>query len=131
MANQSPKDLTPSGGMFSELALRLKLIGKLMLDRRVHPLLKALPIGTLVYLLNPIDLPGPLDDAAVIGLGMYLFVELCPPQIVEEHMRALKSGSSSVLRNTPPEDTVIDGEYRDVTHEGDNANPKPPESPQA
>jgi len=131
MANQSPKDLTPSGGMFSELALRLKLIGKLMLDRRVHPLLKALPIGTLVYLLNPIDLPGPLDDAAVIGLGMYLFVELCPPQIVEEHMRALKSGSSSVLRDVPPEDTVIDGEYRDVTHEGNDANPKPPESPQA
>ena len=129
MANQSPKDLTPSGGMFTELALRLKLIGKLMLDRRVHPLLKALPIGTLVYLLNPIDLPGPLDDAAVIGLGMYLFVELCPPQIVEEHMRALKSGSAGALHDVPPEDMVIDGEYRDATHDSEKDNPKPPESP--
>jgi len=87
-------------GAFDELALRIKLIWRLLLDRRVHPLLKLLPFGTLVYFLVPDILPGPVDDALLIWLGSYLFVELCPEEIVQEHMDALTK--------------VIEGEWREI-----------------
>lgn len=88
------------GGFFQDLSTRVKLILRLLGDRRVNVLLKLLPIGSLVYLVLPDLAPGPIDDAAVIWLGAYLFVELCPPDVVQEHMRALTS--------------VIDGEWREV-----------------
>lgn len=95
-----------SGGFFQDLSTRVKLILRLLGDRRVNILLKLLPIGSLVYLLMPDLAPGPIDDAAVIWLGAYLFVELCPPAVVQEHMRALTS--------------VIDGEWREVTEADPN-----------
>ncbi len=65
-------------GVFHDLLLRIKLILRLMVDRRVNLLVKLLPIGSLVYLLVPDFLPGPFDDAAMIALLSYLFVELFP-----------------------------------------------------
>ena len=60
MDKKSNKSLIPSqGGMFSDLLVRVKLIGKLMADRRVSFWLKLIPVGTLAYLISPIDLiPG-------------------------------------------------------------------------
>jgi len=78
------------GGVFKSLTTTIKLIIKLMADQRVNPLLKLLPIGTLVYMIVPDMIIGPFDDAAVIGLGTYLFIELCPPDIVKEHRDAIK-----------------------------------------
>jgi uncharacterized membrane protein YkvA (DUF1232 family) len=102
MGDKSPRKLIPStgGGVFQELSLRLKLIRRLIADRRVSPLLKLLPIGSLIYLLLPDLLPGPIDDAAVLWLGVSLFVELCPPEVVREHVDALTS--------------VIEGEWREA-----------------
>ncbi len=92
MEDKTPRKLLPGGsGVFEGLSLRLKLIARLMVDRRVNPLVKLLPIGSLIYLLAPDLAPGPLDDAAVIWLGTYLFVELCPAEVVREHMDALTS----------------------------------------
>ncbi len=110
MSSQPPGSLVPKsgGGVFQSIALRVKLILRLMGDRRVNPLLKLLPIGALVYLVVPDLAPGPLDDAAVLWLGTYLFVELCQPEIVREHMHALTS--------------VIDGEWREIP-------PDPPSDP--
>lgn len=68
---------------------QLKLILRLMGDNRVNPLLKILPLFTAVYLVFPDFLFGPIDDAVVIGLGLYTFVELCPDDIVSEHRREL------------------------------------------
>ena len=81
----------PGGGVVYELSVRLKLILRLLRDRRVNPLLKLLPVGTLVYLLVPDLVIGPIDDAVVIWLGSILFVELCPPQVVQEHLDSLHS----------------------------------------
>jgi hypothetical protein len=97
------------GGMLHELGLRLKLIVALMRDPRVNPLLKLLPVGTLVYLVMPDLAIGPIDDAVVIWLGSVLFVELCPPEIVKEHSDRLHS--------------VVDAEWRET----DEASPAPPE----
>jgi hypothetical protein len=110
----------PSGGLIGGLALRIKLIMRLMADRRVFPLLKLIPVGTLVYLVIPDIVIGPLDDAAVIGLGMGLFVELCPQYVVDEHMQALRPPSAP--GSNPPaggpasrfEEDVLEGEFREA-----------------
>lgn len=113
MPEQKERKIIPSqGGIFSDLAIRLKLIVRLLADRRVSPLLKLLPIGSLVYLVFPDLGPGPVDDVAVIWLGAYLFVELCPPEVVEEHMRALTQtlpgtwSEPASSETTPPEEVV-------------------------
>jgi uncharacterized membrane protein YkvA (DUF1232 family) len=84
MAKKKPSGLMlPSqGGVLRDLVLRIKLILRLMGDKRINPLLKLLPLGSLVYLVWPVDLVpgvalpvvGALDDAAVLWLGAYLFV---------------------------------------------------------
>src|SRR4030043_1185172 len=107
--------LPQSGGIFSELSLRIKLILKLLGDKRVNPLLKILPVGSLVYLIVPDIAPGPIDDAALIWLATYLFVELCPPGVVQEHLEALKAtrkGMDSYQETTQPDTQgeIIDGE---------------------
>jgi hypothetical protein len=102
MDDQRQPSLTPrsGGGVFRELSLRVRLIARLIGDRRVNPLIKLLPIVALLYLIIPDLAPGPLDDAAVIWLGASLFVELCPAAVVQEHMDALNP--------------VVEGEWRVV-----------------
>lgn len=68
------------------LGAQFKLILRLLRDSRVNPLLKLLPVAATVYLISPFDSFLPVvDDAVVMGLGLYTFVELCPPEIVAEH----------------------------------------------
>jgi uncharacterized membrane protein YkvA (DUF1232 family) len=87
----------PPRGMTRNFVDRLKLILKLMGDSRVSPWVKLIPIGAIAYLISPIDIimgiPGvaALDDAAVLWIGSSLFVELCPPDVVQEHMQDLGS----------------------------------------
>ena len=118
MADKKPNDLmlSPKGGMIHDLVLRLKLILRLMGDSRVNIFLKVLPVASLAYLISPIDLisaiPGisALDDIAIVSLGAYLFVELCPPAVVQEHMNQLAAGS------TPSDSAdIVDAETTDVT----------------
>ena len=114
MSSNRNRSITPSkgGGVFNDLAVRLKLILRLMADSRVSPWLKILPLGSLIYLIVPDIAPGPLDDAAVIWLGTYLFVELCPPQIVQEHLRALTQGVPGDWPDQiTQEDEIIDAEF--------------------
>lgn len=68
---------------------QVKLIWRLMRDERINPLLKALPLFSMLYLLFPDIVPGPFDDAVIIGLGLYTFVEMCPDDIVADHRQAL------------------------------------------
>ncbi len=97
MADRRDRKIVVSqqGGMTRDVVNRLKLIFKLMGDSRVSPLVKLIPVGALVYLVSPIDvimgIPGlaALDDAAVLWLGSNLFIELCPPEVVQEYMDAL------------------------------------------
>ncbi|HEX9840517.1 MAG TPA: YkvA family protein [Anaerolineales bacterium] len=93
---KSGKLVVPQGGMMRDLVKRLKLIARLMGDRRVNFFIKALPLASLAYLFWPIDaiaLPiiGALDDAAILWIGSTLFVELCPANVVKEHMQELES----------------------------------------
>lgn len=118
MPERKERSIIPhqGGGVFQDLALRIKLILRLMADRRVSPWLKLMPIGSLLYLLFPDIAPGPIDDAAIIWLGFYLFVELCPPQIVEEHMEALRRAIPAEWHDVPNkegEDEIIEAEFHE------------------
>lgn len=123
MKDNLPRSIIPSqGNMLEEAIFRLKLIWRLMSDRRVSPLLKLLPVGALAYLIWPLDLiagiPGvaALDDLGILWISSYFFIELCPTQVIEEHVREM-TGENSITEdksnNEPPAD-VIDGEATDV-----------------
>ena len=91
---EKKKIVVPQGGMMRDLVMRLKLITRLMGDGRVNFFIKFLPLASLAYLFWPIDaiaLPiiGALDDAAILWIGSTLFVELCPTNVVNEHMQDL------------------------------------------
>jgi uncharacterized membrane protein YkvA (DUF1232 family) len=116
MADRKDRQLTvPQGGMVRDFVLRLKLIGRLMGDKRVNFFLKLLPLASVAYLFWPVDvvpaiaLPviGVLDDAAILWIGSTLFVELCPPEVVREHMQNLRSNLDEV-------NDVIDAESTDA-----------------
>lgn len=110
--NKDRKIVTsPKGGILNDLTQRIKLIVRLMGDDRVSPLLKLLPVGTVVYLLFPDLVPGPIDDAAIIWLGSYLFVELCPPEVVAEHMAALAQAAGTAQSPSGANEEIVEGEF--------------------
>ena len=77
----------------------VKLIFRLVSDDRVSLAPKLLLLAALAYVVLPTDLvpdfflgAGQLDDLAVILLGTRIFLRLCPPDIVREHVKAIASG---------------------------------------
>lgn len=95
---------------FSEIVRKFKLTLRLVKDQRVSPWLKLIPVFCLIYLIVPIDLLiGPIDDAVVIYFGMDLFIDLCPAEIVREHMRDL-----GVDKGTDQGEDVIDAEFKEI-----------------
>lgn len=108
------RDITPSdGGVFKNFSDRLRLIMRLMGDPRVNPLVKVLPIGALLYLFVPDLAPGPLDDAIILWLGSTVFIELCPPGVVQEHEEAIRKVISGEWKDVDPDD-IIDVDAKDI-----------------
>lgn len=100
--NPSEIMLPQQSGGLRDIVLRLKLILRLIADRRVNFFLKLLPVAALAYVISPVDLApgialpviGALDDAAILWLSSYLFVEFCPPKVVQEHLKELTQPAS-------------------------------------
>jgi uncharacterized membrane protein YkvA (DUF1232 family) len=96
-------------GFFQDLVLQFKLILRLMGDPKVNFLLKLLPIVSILYTVVPIDLfpeiavpvLGYLDDAAVLWLGLTLFVSLCPDEVVKSHREVLENVLHGTWRDAP------------------------------
>jgi len=86
---------------------QLQLIFRLMMDERVHPLVKVLPFLSLIYLVYPDLVPGPFDDAVVITLFLQFFLTLVPDEIIEEHKFELELQK----KNTNTGDNIIEGEF--------------------
>jgi len=104
------RDPKEAAGLLSEMLKQGRLILRLLGDGRVPIWPKLIIPGTIAYVLSPIDLLsdpmlglGQLDDIAVVLIGLKLFVELCPSEIVQEHLDNLSS--------------VISGSYRVVKEE--------------
>jgi len=122
MNKRAPKSIIPSqGGVLQELTLRAKLIFRLIGDRRVTPWIKLIPIAGLIYWISPVDLimgiPGldAVDDVAVLWFAQYMFIELCPPEVVREISKELMSNNSIVDEVKAQDEDVVDGEATDVT----------------
>ncbi len=117
--NNNPLDRArrANEGFFNGLYNNLRLIVKLFKDNRVSPLLKLLPIGALVYLVVPVDIMpiNPIDDGLVVWLGGYLFIELCPDDVVEEHRKTLAQLKDIEVTTDEETAEVVDGSFRDVT----------------
>lgn len=111
MPDNNNRSVMPrNGGFFQDISNRVRLIGRLVVDSRVNPIVKLLPVGTLLYVIFPDILPmNPVDDAVVLWLGTTLFVDLCPPEVVAEHMRLLASTPAPAAPRA--EDEVVDGEF--------------------
>jgi len=117
MADRKDLMIPPQGGVIRDFVLRVRLVWRLIRDRRISFWLKIIPVAGLVYLVSPLDLIpdialpviGELDDAAILWLTNYLFVVLCPPAIVSEHVKALSQGGSKSA-----EDDVVDAESVEI-----------------
>jgi hypothetical protein len=77
--------------VFHKAAVYGRLILRLILDPRVSLFLKVLPLGSLLYVVLPDLFPFVVDDALVLGLGVYLFIALCPQDVVQEHLAELEA----------------------------------------
>jgi uncharacterized membrane protein YkvA (DUF1232 family) len=104
------RDPGETAGLLSDILKQGRLILRLLGDGRVPIWPKLIIPGTVAYILSPIDFLadpilglGQLDDIAVFLIGMKLFVELCPTEIVREHLDNLSS--------------VVSGSYRVVVEE--------------
>ena len=101
----------PEGNLFREVIQQIKLAYNLILDPRVHPLTKLIPVAAVAYLVLPTDLIpdiipilGQADDVMVLMLGLRLFFEFSPNAVVEEHLKKLVAhvkGNWSVVDGTP------------------------------
>lgn len=114
------KVIRAKSGFFQDTVLYFRLVLRLMIDGRVSPLLKLIPFGSLIYVIFPLDIPGPIDDLAVFGFGLYMFVEMCPPDVVEEHMKALKNVVDSTWEDSTgssvagrEDEEIIEAEFRE------------------
>src|SRR5690606_2144028 len=119
-ANRSPDWQV---GMLRSMVERASLTWKLLWDRRVGWLPKLIQVLGLAYIVSPVDLLpellvgvlGPLialDDIGVIMLVLNPFIQAAPPDLVREHLRALRG-----LR-VGPYDAA--GDYLDAYDAGDD-----------
>jgi uncharacterized membrane protein YkvA (DUF1232 family) len=106
----------PGDGFISKAANHVRLVWRLIQDSRVSPLLKLLPLGSLVYFVIPFDVPGPFDDAAVIWFTTYMFIELCPPDVVAEHRAAIERITTARTKDSGPpiaDEDILDANFEE------------------
>ncbi len=84
---------TRVGGFVSHLPSFLRVFYRLMKDPRVPLLAKAVPFLGLLLLVTPpaleldlVPLVGELDWLLVIFISLKVFIWLCPPEVVREHV---------------------------------------------
>lgn len=114
-----PKPILYRPGLFLRLANYLRLFWRLLRDPRVSILLKLIPLAALVYGISPLDWFIPVvDDLVIACLAVYLFVELSPPEIVDEHRKAIENVLAGEWRDAPEEkpiedEDIIEGEFHE------------------
>lgn len=99
MSDERPSLPAPQGNIIRRAITQGKLIWRLMIDKRVSLFAKLIPFAGVAYLFFPLDflpdmlLPvlGQLDDLGIFLGSLWLFTELCPQDVVQEHWRALNS----------------------------------------
>jgi hypothetical protein len=111
--NNEPSSWHRMGGnFFNNFALRFRLTLRLLRDHRVSLWLKIIPIFSLIYLILPFDLPGPIDDALVVYIDMELFIELCPRSIVDEISREIRGEITNPKEKNPQD--IVDADFTEI-----------------
>lgn len=112
MSNKKMQDPKAKAKFVTEVQKNGRLVWELLKHPRVSTLAKIVPFLGVLYWLNPIDpLPPPfnmtpIDDVAAFILGIKIFMELCPSDLVEELRYKINYGNSS------DDSEVIDASYR-------------------
>lgn len=80
-------------GFWRDLWQQARLAWRLLRDPAVPFYLKLLPLAAAVYLVIPFDfvpdlLPviGQLDDITAVLVGLKVFIEMAPPEVVARHL---------------------------------------------
>ncbi|MFW6115707.1 MAG: YkvA family protein [Chloroflexota bacterium] len=110
---------------------QLRLTWRLFWDGRVPLWTKVVPPAVLAYVLSPVDiLPdfppmglNQLDDVAVLLLGVRLFVELAPPEVVREHLEALGARIAEWRVVEEGDVGVVEGRYEITGPDIDDQEP--------
>lgn len=97
MSRISPSTVLNIFRSFKSLPFWIKLIWRLLKDRRVPFRIKLIPLAALVYLISPLDfIPdffvpvfGFADDLAILIFSFSMFIRFCPRNVVDEHMAAI------------------------------------------
>ncbi len=112
--NRPPQNPLALVGWLRSLWHRLILAWRLVRDPRIPAATKIIPWSTLAYLISPIDIIsdaipglGQLDDLTIFLFGLQLFIDLCPPEIVAEHMAVIEG-------RVPPPSPPVAGPVIDV-----------------
>ncbi len=78
----------------------VRLFWRLVKDERVSVWAKSILVLALAYVIAPIDLIpdmiwglGEIDDLALVILACRTFLSLCPPEVVDEHVRRIGGGA--------------------------------------
>ena len=101
-------------GFLGAIIRELRLIVRLMVNRQVPLGAKLVPLVTVGYILSPIDLApdwfpglGQLDDLAILLIGLRLFVEMCPREVVQQVRGDMRDRAPA-----GPDADVVDTTYR-------------------
>jgi len=101
---------TFGGGFIGDILTKIRLTFGLLKDARVSLWVKAIPAISLLYLIIPLDLLiGPIDDAVILYVGMDFFIDLCPRDVVNEHLARLQGKPLEPNQN---KEDVIDVEFK-------------------
>tara|TARA_Y100000588_G_scaffold198339_1_gene212137 strand:+ start:3070 stop:3447 length:378 start_codon:yes stop_codon:yes gene_type:complete len=113
----------------------LKLVWRLLRDRRVPAFTKIIPVMAFLYLVMPNDIIkdfipilGHLDDLIVVSLLLLLFVAAAPGRIVADQtigkkIRDLQRQYEQNEKKEPHQGKTVEAEIRYVDNE-DDENPK-------
>ena len=81
----------------------VRLFWRLLCDARVSVVAKGLLLATGIYIVSPLDflpdlvpLLGQLDDLTLFALGCRTFLQLCPGEVVREHVEQIDTSGEWV-----------------------------------
>ena len=108
----------------------LKLVWRLIRDRRVPLFTKTIPVIALAYLVSPYDfigdripLLGQFDGLIVVGLLLFLFVAASPSDVVADLTigKKLRDLQDQTARNQrDPDEKIVDAKIRYIEDDAED-----------
>jgi uncharacterized membrane protein YkvA (DUF1232 family) len=126
MTTRTPRTL----GMLPGILREARLAWRLWRDQRVPAWTKGIPLLSLLYIIWPLDFLadpllglGQLDDLGVILLGLALFINLAPRDLVDQHRSDIGDGPAPEPEGEDPweakrEQRPVRTTYRFLDDEG-------------